>query len=75
MIPKNRAIVHSIKRIVLMIDVVGVADLNQTIGVVEPAELGFDMKGESIRVCRDTSRRLIFSRAPQLIIRTCHSFF
>ena len=75
MIPKHWTAMRSIERIVLMIDVIRITNLNQTVGVVEPAKLRLHMEQEPIGVGRDATRRLILSGTPLLIVRACHLIF
>ena len=75
MIPKHWTAMRSIERIVLMIDVIRITNLNQTIGVVEPAKLRLHMEQKPIGVGCDASRRLILSGTPLLIVRACHLIF
>ena len=67
MVPKDRSAVRGIKRIVLVIDVVGIANLHQSVGVVEPAELGLNVKHKPLRIGGNASRRLILTSAPLLV--------
>ena len=75
MVPKHWTAMRSIERIVLMIDVIRITNLNQTVGVVEPAKLRLHMEQEPIGVGRDASRRLVLSSSPLLIVRACHLIF
>ena len=72
MVPKHWTAMRSIERIVLMIDVIRITNLNQTVGVVEPAKLRLHMEQEPIGVRRDATRRLILSGTPLLIVRAYH---
>ena len=72
MIPKDGTTMQGIKRVVLMIDVVGIANLDQTIGIIEPAKLGLHMEQKPVRISRNTSRRLVLSRTPTLVVQTRH---
>lgn len=69
---QGRDTMQGIKRVVLMIDVVGIANLDQTIGVIEPAKLGLHMEQKPVRISRNTSRRLVLPRTPTLVVRTRH---
>ena len=74
-IPKHWTAMRNIEWIVLVIDVIRITNLNQTVGVVEPAKLRLHMEQEPIGVGRDASRRLILSSSPLLIVRACHLVF
>ena len=75
MVPKHWTAMRSIERIVLVIDMIRITNLNQTVGVVEPAKLRLHMEQKPIGVGRDASRRLILSDTPLLIVRACHLVF